>query len=107
MSKAVETVSKENDDYLFVRMNVFKCEGEQEFYAAFTKNIMSQISSSLENLMSNAREFISSLLPKISLSDPAGHYEISFGVDVRTNPIDEAILDLPQTIVVKNRFVFS
>lgn len=103
VSRAVEAASRENDDYLFVRMNVFKCEDEQEFYTAFAKNIMSQISSSLENLLSNAREFISSLLPKISLSDPAGHYEISFGVDVRTNPIDEAILDLPQTIASKKK----
>ena len=103
VSKAVETASKESNNYLFVRMNVFKCEDEQEFYATFAKSIMSQISSSVENLMSNAREFISSLLPKISVSDPAGHYEVSFGVDVKTSPIDESILDLPQTIASKKK----
>lgn len=101
VSKAVRIASSENLDYLFVRMNIFKCGDIQEFYQTYAREIMTQVSSTLENMMSNAKEFISSLLPKISVSDPAGQYQISFGLDVKSNPISEDILDLPQKIAEK------
>lgn len=101
VNKATEIAAKNSKDYLFVRLNVFKCINEQEFYSAFAKSIMSQISSSAENLITNAKEFISALLPKISLSDPVGQYELSFGLDIKANPIEENILDLPQRIARK------
>ena len=44
----------------------------------------------------------SRLLPKLSISDPTGQYEMSFGVDLKNNPIGEDILDLPHQIA-KNR----
>ena len=101
VSKVIEIAESSGKDYLFVRMNVFKCGDEQEFYQTYAKSIMSQISSTLENMMSNAKEFISSLLPKVALSDPTGQYELSFGLDVKSNPIGEDILDLPQRIATK------
>ena len=101
VSKAVRIASSENSDHLFVRMNIFKCGDIQEFYQTYAREIMTQASSTLENMMSNAKEFISSLLPKISVSDPAGQYQISFGLDVKSNPISEDILDLPQRIAEK------
>ncbi len=103
VSRAIQMASGDYKDYMFVRMNVFKCSGEQEFYASFAKSVMSQVSSSIENLMSDAREFISSLLPKVSISDTVGQYELSFGLDVRSNPIGEDILDLPQRIAEKKK----
>ena len=62
---------------------------------------MEQISTSAESLINNAREFISTLLPKVSFSDPLSRYEISFGLDVVRNPISDDILDLPQRIASK------
>lgn len=101
VSKAIGIAEASGKDRLFIRMNIFKCGDEQEFYQAYAKSIMSQVSSTLENMMTNAKEFISSLLPKIAVSDPAGHYELSFGLDVKSNPIGEDILDLPQRIAIK------
>ena len=101
VNKATEIAAKDHKDYLFVRLNVFKCSDAQDFYSVFAKSVVSQISSSLENLMSDAKEFISALLPKISISDPAGQYELSFGLDVKSSPIGEEILDLPQRIALK------
>ncbi len=101
VSKAIGIAEASGKDRLFIRMNIFKCGDEQEFYQAYAKSIMSQVSSTLENMMTNAKEFISSLLPKIAVSDPAGHYELSFGLDVKSNPIGEDILDLPQRIATK------
>lgn len=64
---------------------------------------MEEISTSAESLLSNAKNFISRLLPKLSISDPLNQYEIALGVDVRNNPIGEDILDLPQQIATKKK----
>lgn len=79
-------------------MNIFKCETAQEFYSTFAKKIIEEISPTAESLLLNAKEFISPLLPKLTLADPAGLYEITLGIDIKNNPIEEDVLDLPQQI---------
>ena len=69
-------------------MNAFKCETPQEFYEMFAKRTVEGISSSAETLLVNAKEFLSRL---------------SFGVDLKNNPIGEDILDLPQQIAMRRR----
>ena len=103
VTKAINITKEEQKDILFVRMNIFKCETPQEFYCLFAKKTMEEISSSAESLLSNAKEFISKLLPKLTISDPLSQYEIALGVDVRTTPIGEEILDLPQQIATKKK----
>ena len=102
VSKVLDMLS-DDSEYLVVRMNVFKCEDQQEFYALFAKSIMEQVSTSVESLVLNAKEFLSNLLPKVSFSDPLSRYEIAFGFDVKSNPISEDILDLPQKIATRKR----
>ncbi|MBQ9474896.1 MAG: ATP-binding protein [Bacteroidales bacterium] len=101
VNRAIESIAKSNDSILFVKMNAFKCETPQDFYELFAKRTIECISSTAETLFSNAKEFISRLLPKLSISDPAGQYEMSFGVDLKNNPIGEDILDLPGQIAAK------
>ena len=103
VNKAIESVSKSDNTILFVKMNAFKCETPQDFYELFAKRTIECISSTAETLLSNAKEFISRLLPKLSISDPASQYEMSFGVDLKNNPIGEDILDLPQQIASKRK----
>ena len=103
VNKAVATVSKSDKSVLFVKMNAFKCENPQDFYELFAKRTIECISSTAETLLSNAKEFISRLLPKLSISDPSGQYEMSFGVDLKNNPIGEDILDLPQQIATARK----
>ena len=102
VSKVVNMLS-EDSEYLVVRMNAFKCDDQQEFYALFAKSITEQVSTSVESLMANAKEFLSGLIPKVSFSDPLSRYEVSFGFDVAKSPISEDILDLPQKIASKRR----
>lgn len=102
VSKVLDMLS-DDSEYLVVRMNVFKCEDQQEFYTLFAKSIMEQVSTSVESLVLNAKEFLSNLLPKVSFSDPLSRYEIPFGFDVKSNPISEDILDLPQKIACRKR----
>ena len=103
VAKAIKATETEQKDLLFVRMNIFKCETPQEFYSLFAKKTMEEISSSAESLLSNAKEFIARLLPKLTISDPLSQYEIALGVDMKYNPIDEGILDLPQQIAEKKK----
>ena len=103
VNKAIKTATGQNSNILFVKMNAFKCETPQDFYELLAKRTVEGISSSAETLLSNAKEFISRLLPKLSIADPAGQYEMSFGIDLRNNPIGEDILDLPQQIASKRR----
>ena len=103
VNKAIEAVSKTDKSIMFVQMNAFKCETPEDFYGLFAKKVIESISTSAENLISNAKEFISRLLPKLSISDPASHYEVSFGIDLRTSPIGEDILDLPQQIASRRK----
>ena len=101
VNRAIASVSKSDNSILFIKMNAFKCETPQDFYELFAKRTIECISTTGEMLLSNAKEFISRLLPKLSISDPAGHYEMSFGVDLKTTPIGEDILALPQQIATK------
>ena len=101
VNKAISSVAGKSHDILFVRMNAFKCESPQDFYEMFAKCTVEGMSTSAETLLANAKEFISRLLPKLSIADPAGQYEMSFGVDVKNNPIGEDILDLPQQVATK------
>lgn len=103
VAKAIKSVAKEQKDILFVRLNIFKCDTPQEFYSLFAKKTMEEISTSAESLLSNAKEFISKLLPKLTISDPLSQYEIALGVDVKNTPIGEDILDLPQQIATKKK----
>ena len=103
VAKAIKSVKEEQDDILFVKMNIFKTENPQEFYATFAKRTMEGISSSAESLLTNAKDFIARLLPKLSISDPIGQYEIALGVDTKTSPIEEDILDLPQQIAKRKK----
>ena len=103
VNKAIRQVTSTTDSILFVRINVFKCESKQDFYELLAKRIIEDISTSAETLLANAKEFISRLFPKISVSDPAGSYEIAFGLDIKGREVDEDILDLPQQIAAKRR----
>lgn len=75
VNKAIESVSKSDRSILFVKINAFKCETPQDFYELFAKRTVEGISSSAE----------------------------AAGVDLKNNPIEEDILDLPQQIASKRK----
>ena len=103
VAKAIKKTKNKKESVLFVSMNIFKCETPQEFFELYAKTIMEGVSNSAESLLSNAKEFIARLLPKLSISDPLGQYEIALGVNVKDNPIEENILDLPQQIASQKK----
>ena len=103
VNKAIDSISRSDKGILFIKINAFKCETIQDFYELFAKRVIEDVSTSAETLLSNAKDFISHLIPKLSIKDPAGQYELSFGIDTRKMPIEEEILDLPQQIALRRK----
>lgn len=79
-------------------MDVFNIRTEGEFYEYFAKEVLKASASSWEEMVANAKMYLSHLLPKISFSAD-GQSEISFGVDWKTlKKHPDEILNLPQSI---------
>lgn len=79
-------------------MDVFNIRTEGEFYEYFAKEVLKASASRWEEMVANAKMYLSHLLPKISFSAD-GQSEISFGVDWKTlKKHPDEILNLPQNI---------
>lgn len=89
------TASKE---LLVVKMDIFSCRNEYDFYNVFSEAILKQTASKVEEWKDVAKGFIERLTPKISMSpDPLSEYSLSLGITAKTHTPEE-ILQLPETI---------
>lgn len=89
------TASKE---LLLVRMDIFSCRNEYDFYNVFSEAILKQTASKVEEWKDLAKGFIERLAPKISMSlDPLSEYSLSLGITSKTHTPEE-VLQLPETI---------
>lgn len=80
-----------------VQMDVFSCRTPEDFYATFATEIIRQTSTKTEELIENARRFLSGLIPKISFG-PDPFHEVSFSLEPNSHPYTEEVLDLPEVI---------
>lgn len=89
------TASKE---LLVVKMDIFSCRNEYDFYNVFSEAILKQTASKVEEWKDLAKGFIERLAPKISMSpDPLPEYSLSLGITSKTHTPKE-VLQLPETI---------
>ena len=89
------TASKE---LLVVKMDIFSCRNEYDFYNMFSEAILKQTASKVEEWKDLAKGFIERLAPKISMSpDPLSEYSLSLGITSKTHTPKE-VLQLPETI---------
>ena len=89
--------AKENNR-IIVRLDIFACRSEYDFYNTFSAAILRQTSSRLDEWKELARGFIERLTPKVSLSPgPGSEYSVSLGISPKTHTPDE-VLSLPETI---------
>lgn len=89
------TASKE---LLVVKMDIFSCRNEYDFYNVFSEAILKQTASKVEEWKDVAKGFIERLSPKISMSpDPLSEYSLSLGITAKTHTPEE-VLQLPETI---------
>ena len=85
-------------ELLVVRMDIFSCRNEYDFYNVFSEVILKQTASKVEEWKDLAKGFIERLAPKISMSpDPLSEYSLSLGITSKTHTPEE-VLQLPETI---------
>jgi AAA+ ATPase superfamily predicted ATPase len=90
-----------SDRLKIVYLDVFSCRTDSEFYDAFASAVLKQTSSVFEELMENARTFLSRISPKITVGpDPVSDFSISLELNRKNEDVDE-ILQLPQKIAQK------
>ncbi|MDR2970302.1 MAG: ATPase [Bacteroidales bacterium] len=103
VENVAENIRKENKKIKVCMLDIFNVRSETEFYEHFAKGVLKGTSNQWEEMIENAKKFLSHLLPKITFS-PDSQAEISFGVSWETlqkNP--DEILNLPETIAKEKK----
>ena len=89
------------DKFITVFVDVFRCKSEYEFYRSFATCVIKQTSSKLDEWVEMAKFFLSNITPKFSFgSDPLNDFSLSFEWNEHDGS-EEEILSLPQKIAEK------
>jgi hypothetical protein len=87
-------------NFKVVNMDIFSCRSEEDFYRIFATEVIKQTAQKWEEWLENAKHFLASLVPKISIgADPVTDFSLSF--DFSNKNINEEILNLPQKIALE------
>lgn len=87
-----------------VRVDIFYCRSEYDFYNAFATAVLQQTASRLDEWKQNAQEFLSRLVPKLTFSpEPNQDFSLSLGITPKTYKPEE-ILNLPELIAQKRGY---
>ena len=90
-----------NKNLKIVNLDIFSCRSKEDFYRIFAKEIIKQTSSKWEEWSENARQFLSSLTPTISIgNDPLNDFNLSINVSNKSL-LNEEVLNLPLKIAQK------
>lgn len=96
VKRVCQEVDKEKVITVFI--DIFRCKSEYEFYNTLTEAILKQTASRSELWMENAREFLTRLTPKISVSpEPNSEFALSLGITPHTHTPEE-VLQLAEDI---------
>ena len=88
-------------DTMIVSLDIFGCKNEYEFYNQLAEAVLKQTASKLQLWMEEARDFLSRLTPKLSISpEPGSDFSVSLGITPETHSPEE-ILELVETIAKK------
>jgi hypothetical protein len=103
VENAAHTIMAKNNKIKVCLLDIFNVRSESEFYEHFAKEILKATASKWEEMATNAKKFLSQLLPKITFS-PDSQAEISFGVGweaLQKSPDD--ILNLAENIATSKK----
>lgn len=90
---------EQSKDNVVVFLDLFNCRTEGKFYQEFARAIIAATNSAFEDFVASSIKYLSRFAPSVSISDPAGTYGLSFGIDVKDKKMScDEILDLPQKI---------
>ncbi len=88
---------KANQQIRIVRMDAFSVRTQEDFYRMFAAEIIKQTATRAEEWVENAKRFLSSLVPVITMSaDPMN--PVSFSLKSVTQDFGEEVLTLPERI---------
>ncbi|MEA4841475.1 MAG: ATP-binding protein [Bacteroidales bacterium] len=94
----------ESEKLKIVYLDIFSCRTDKNFYDAFASAVLKQTSSKFEELMEDAKLFLSRISPKFIIgSDPMTDFSMSLELSTKSNDMDE-ILQLPEKIAQKKGF---
>lgn len=96
--------SLSNDkERIIIRMDIFACRSEYDFYNVFSSELLKQTASKIDEWKKIAKGFIERLTPKISVNpDHMAEYSVSLGITPKTHTPDE-VLSLPQIIAERKK----
>ena len=88
----------EGSDIITVRLDIFGCKSEYDFYNVFAAAVLKQTASKVQLWMVEAKDFLARLTPRINIPvDPASEISVSLGITPEThNP--EEILNMVELI---------
>lgn len=93
----------DNGDIIIVRLDIFGCKTEYDFYNALVAAVLKQTASKVQQWMDEARDFLARVTPKIGIPvDPASEITISLGITPETHTPDE-ILNLVEQIAKRKQ----
>lgn len=88
---------KANQQIRIVQMDAFSVRTQEDFYRMFAAEIIKQTATRAEEWLENAKRFLSSLVPVITMSaDPMN--PVSFSLKSVTQDFGEEVLTLPERI---------
>ena len=96
----------DREDIIIVRLDIFGCKTEYEFYNALAVAVLKQTASKLQLWMEEARDFLVRLTPKIGIPvDPVSEISVSLGITPETHSPEE-VLNMVEVIAKrKNRHI--
>ncbi|MCH5233924.1 MAG: ATP-binding protein [Muribaculaceae bacterium] len=105
--KAAKLAERNNPRLKVCYIDLLNVLNVEEFYILYATEIIKATSSKWEEFIGNAKKFLSSLIPKVSMSALPGE-EISLSFDIerlRLNP--DEVLDLPEKIAVDKGYTIA
>ena len=94
----------ESEHIRTVRLDIFSCRSEKDFYDAFATAVLKQTSSRIEEWLENIRLFLSRISPRITMGpDPMSDFSISLEYNPKPQDVDD-ILQLPERIAQKRGY---
>ena len=93
----------EEKDILIVRLDIFGCKTEYDFYNALATAVLKQTASRVQLWMEEARDFLARLTPKVGIPlDPGTEVSISLGITPQTHSPEE-VLNLVEVIAQRKQ----
>ncbi len=91
-------IQRKHKNIRFCFIDLFNTRNEQEFYELYTKELLAATSNKWEEVVTNAKKFLTQIIPKFTFSpEPNSDFSISFDFE-QAHRNYKQILNLPETI---------